>query len=423
MLTTFNTSPSYILHLDLNSCFATVEQQANPLLRGKPMCVAAYDNPGGCIIAPSIEAKKLGIKVGMRVRDGKAIYPNLCVLTPDPDKYRFINRQLLSLLYGYSADTFVRSIDEMVVDFTNSCYLKRGIKNIALEIKKRIKEEIGEWLTVSVGIGPNRFLAKLASSLRKPDGLIEINHLNIKDIFSRLKLEDIHGIKNQNVKRLNLVGIFTPWGFYQASIPTLKKAFGGITGYYWYLRIHGFEIDSVKFSRKSFGNSYALYKITNDNYELSRILCKLVDKMGERLRKAGFSAAGIHISCLFSDYSYWHHQHKLQREVYANRDLYQEALKVFLSRPSKMAVRILTVSCFHLQRNLYNQLSLLTDEEKKYKLVQATDQINNRWGEFMVTSGRMMGMENKIINRIAFGSISELEEIVFAEAIQRKQII
>ena len=117
MLNQFNPVSSTWLHIDLNSCFATIEQQANPLLRGKPIAVAAYSTPRGCIIAPSIEAKKLGVKVGMRVQDGKQLYPNLIVLTPDPAKYQFVNRALLQLLQQYTPDISVRSIDEMLLNF------------------------------------------------------------------------------------------------------------------------------------------------------------------------------------------------------------------------------------------------------------------------------------------------------------------
>ena len=94
----FNSASPLIMHIDLNSCFATIEQQANPLLRGKPIVVAAYDSPGGCILAPSIEAKEYGIKTGMRVRDGRALYPKLIVKPPDPWKYRNVHLGLRSVM-------------------------------------------------------------------------------------------------------------------------------------------------------------------------------------------------------------------------------------------------------------------------------------------------------------------------------------
>src|SRR5438034_2163497 len=105
----FNPAPPTVMHIDLNSCFATVEQQANPLLRGKPLVVAAYATDRGCILAASVEAKRFGIKTGMHVYAAKQLFPKLIVLPPDPPKYRFINRKLLALLSQYSAEVEVKS--------------------------------------------------------------------------------------------------------------------------------------------------------------------------------------------------------------------------------------------------------------------------------------------------------------------------
>src|SRR3972149_2472454 len=112
----FNHKPSTIMHVDLNSCFATIEQQANPFLRGKPVSVAAFTSPGGCILASSIEAKKLGIKTGMRVKEGKAICPCLVVLPPDPWKYRNVHLKLRKLVSDYTNDFSPKSIDEFVLN-------------------------------------------------------------------------------------------------------------------------------------------------------------------------------------------------------------------------------------------------------------------------------------------------------------------
>src|SRR3990172_11297955 len=112
----FNPKPSTIMHMDLNSCFATIEQQANPMLRGKPVAVAAYTNSSGCIIAPSNEAKRYGIKTGMRVKDGKLLYPKLIVLPPDPWKYRTVHLQLKNLLLNYTEELVPESIDEFVLN-------------------------------------------------------------------------------------------------------------------------------------------------------------------------------------------------------------------------------------------------------------------------------------------------------------------
>lgn len=399
----FNPSPSAIMHLDLNSCFATIEQQANPHLRGKPVAVAAYTTDNACILAPSIEAKRFGVTVGMRIREGKRLCPRLIVLSPDPAKYRFINRKLIKLLGSYTDDITVKSIDEMVLNFTHSPYLKRGMITIAKEIKMRIKKEIGYFLTVSIGIAPNRFLAKTASSLHKPDGLDEINHKNFREVYRNLRVEQLCGIKIGNGVRLNSAGIFTVWDMYNATFPKLKGAFRSILGYHWYLRLHGYEIDNVEFSRKSYGHSYALYKPLTLDTGLNKILCKLVEKMGSRLRQAGFTARGVHISCQYSDRSFWHHGQTMKETLYSSNDLYKAALKVFMSSPYNKPVRTLAVSCFALSKNSLNQLSLINDEEEKRAFTQALDKVNRRFGQWTVFPANMMGTSDKVLDRIAFG--------------------
>ena len=221
---TFNPKASTILHIDLNSCFATIEQQANPLLRGKPVAVAAYTTASGCILAPSIEAKKYGVKTGMRVKEGKVLCPSLIVLPPDPAKYRNVHLALRRLLSNYTDKLSPKSIDEFVLDLQGyPCLAAGSIREVAAEIKKRIKKEIGEWLTVSIGIAPNRFLAKAASSLHKPDGLDEINKNNFFEIYESLKLTELPYIKIRNAARLNSMGIYTILDFYNAPLWKLQN--------------------------------------------------------------------------------------------------------------------------------------------------------------------------------------------------------
>src|SRR3990172_8828199 len=279
----FNPRPSTIMHIDLNSCFATVEQQANPHLRGKPVAVAAYTTPSGCILAPSIEAKRYGIKTGMRVKDGKLLYPGLIVLPPDPWKYRNVHLSLRRIMADYTADFYPKSIDEFVLNLAGYLPLKASpcrvvaqspMHRTALEIKQRIKKEVGDWLTVSVGIAPNRFLAKVASSLYKPDGLTEITKRNFLEIYQKLKLVDLPYIKLRNAIRLSFVGIATVEEFYMSPIWKLQAAFKSVNGYYWYLRLRGWEIDDVEFGRKTYGNSYALPNPLTTLDEIAPVLSK-----------------------------------------------------------------------------------------------------------------------------------------------------
>lgn len=424
---TFNPTPSTILHIDLNSCFATIEQQANPHLRGKPVAVAAYTTPSGCILAPSVEAKRYGIRTGTRVREGRKLCPGLIVLPPDPWKYRNVHLALRKILGDYTNDFNPKSIDEFVLNLKDYLTLSRrtddgnetinGKQNdnqivsktmlyVGKQIKMRIRREIGDWLTVSIGIAPNRFLAKTASSLNKPDGLDEINKANHLEIFKNLKLVDLCGIKIRNAARLNSMGIYTVLDFYKAPVWKLKAAFSSTLGYYWYLRLHGFQIDDVEFGRRSYGNSYALpagRQVFQTSKELAPILTKLVTKMGARLRRAGYKAKGVHLAVSYRDGRYWHKGITYPRVFFDSRDIYKEAFKMLSRSPYQKPVRTMAVSCFGLLKSEASQLELFDDVENRQNLVKAVDKVNEHWGDFVVTPARMLRAKDDVQDRIAFG--------------------
>lgn len=408
----FNPKPSTIMHIDLNSCFATIEQQANPLLRGRPIAVAAYTTPNGCILAPSIEAKKLGVKVGMRVKEGKLLCPDLQILSPDPWKYRNIHVQLRDLISRYTASFAPKSIDEFVLSFEGYPAFKMGLHQVGQEVKTKIKQEIGDWLTVSIGIGPNRFLAKLAAGLRKPDGLEEINLDNYQQVYSQLTLVDLNGIKHANAVRLNNVGIHTLKDFYQAPIDQLHSAFRSVLGYYWYLRLRGWEIDDVEFGRKSYGNMYSLSTTLSEPEELSPLLHKLVEKCSFRMRRAGYSAKGVHVALLYRDHSFWHHGSARPLPLFNANDIYKYAYRIMVYSPYRKPVANISVSLFNLQKSDFSQLDLFNEMTRKINLTQAIDGINEKWGDFVITPAIMLGTEDKVPDRVAFGNIKELEQFI-----------
>jgi DNA polymerase-4 len=410
----FNPKPPTLLHIDLNSCFATIEQQANPQLRGKPIAVAAYKSPSGCILAPSVEAKRLGIKTGMRVKDGKLLCPGLIVLEPDPWKYRNVHLKLKKLLSDYAENPIPKSIDEFVLNLEGFPSFKKGPVWVGGDIKKRIKDEIGEWITVSIGIGTNRFLAKTAAGLKKPDGLETIDSKNYAEVFSGLELSNLCGIKTNNIVRLNKAGIFTVPDFYNVEPKTLQNAFHSVTGYYWYLRLKGWEIDDVEFGRNSYGNSVALYENYQTPEELSPILIKLVEKMSGRMRKAGYRSRGVHLSLLYKNGAYWHKGMSADEYLFASGDIYKRAYKILTCSPYKYPVHTIAVSCFNLQKAEYLQLSMLEEIGKKESLTKALDQIAEKWGNFVITPAKMLGSENTVRDRISFGGVKELEEFVFS---------
>lgn len=287
----FNPGRPEKMLLDINSCFATIEQQANPLLRGREVVVAAYENGGGCILAASREAKKLGIKTGWKVGEAQKICPNIVVLTPDVEKYRFINKGLKKILLKFSPDVQAKSIDEFAVNFKG---INGDLKEIALKIKKEIREVLGEWITVSIGIGPNIFLAKVASNMQKPDGLTEINKDNFLEVYSKLKLVDLHGVNFKTAYKLEVNGIKNPVDFYNKSRQELKSIFHSVCADYWYWRLRGFEIDDKKREyKKSFSAIFSLKIPAKNRQELAAIIYQLCLKVGHRCDRQKMEALGI----------------------------------------------------------------------------------------------------------------------------------
>jgi DNA polymerase-4 len=400
------------MHIDLNSCFTTIEQQANPLIRHKPVVVAAYDTPKGMILAASYEAKAIGIKLGLSVSEGRKIYPGLIVMMPDPDKYFDANGRFRELLLKYTSSVVAKSVDEFAVDFLGSPAVRQGdsLEKVGNAIKQDIKYSLGEYVTVNVGIGSNRFLAKLAAGLNKPDGLDKITAENLKQTYSSLSLVDLPGINVRYQARLNLAGIYSPLDFLDAPLQVLRQqVFHSIVGYYWYLRLRGYEVDNVDFGRKTFGQQYALSKKTNDINELSRLLMKLCEKTGRRLRRAGFMASGIHLWLGFDDHSRWSHGKKPGHILYSTQSIYQAALKLLKLAVSESRVTNIAVSVYGLSSAGLKQLDLFADpEQDSWSLATAADNINDRYGEFSVIPALMANMQGTILKRVSFGKINDL---------------
>lgn len=226
-----------IMHVDLNSCYAIIEQQANRLLRHKSIGVAAYTTPRGFIIASSYEAKRQGIKL-MRVQDAREIDPNIIILAPDPEKYFDAHRRFRAVLERYTDLVTPKSIDEFIVDFQGSRMVNEGydLVDVGYRIKKDIKDILGEYVTVNIGIAPNRFLAKVAAGLDKPDGLNVITATGINNVYGQLNLMDLPGINHRYKVRLNLAQIFTPLDFWKhqctSSSTKFLKASSAIIGIY-----------------------------------------------------------------------------------------------------------------------------------------------------------------------------------------------
>ncbi len=396
-----------VMHIDLNSCFATVEQQARPLLRGRPIGVTNRKTPNACVVAASIEAKALGVKVGMSFSQAARLAPGLIMIETDPPKYHHVYKILVGIMRDYSPNVTMKSIDEGIIDFagTRTVINKRPLEQIGAEIKQRLKDDVGCWMRCNIGIAPNRFLAKLAASLHKPDGLDIIDYRNLRQTLSELELTDLSGIANRNSARLNAYGITTPLEFLNASPDLLKKhVFKSINGWHWHQRLRGWEVDDYETSIKTIGRQYVLEDPNLSEDMLQARLAYLAETTAVKMRSRGLCARGINVYVRYRGGEYWHQRQMFKDSFFSNAEVCRRAAGVFSRRPRHDYPREIGVSCYQLSPSNMNQMSLLDDINRQVWLTEAVDEINRQHGEFTVTYATSLSSKAIVRQKIPFGS-------------------
>lgn len=408
----YNSAQPLMMHIDLNSCFATVEQQARVQLRGRPVAVVNRRTEHTMIVTCSYEAKAMGVKLGMRLRDARKICPGLIGVESDPAKYRYVYHKLLDIMNDYSAHVTMKSIDEGVIDFSQAprSVVDRGLETIGYEIKQRLRDEIGVAMRCNVGIGTNRFLAKMAASLHKPDGLDIITADNLRDVYATLKLQDLTGIAGRNERRLNAVGIFTPLQFLDADVRVLHDmVFHSINGEQWHQRLRGWEVDDIVTNIQRVGRQYVLdgFNLTFD--EILDRLHHLCESVGHRMRKQGLSARGIYVGTRTFNMtgdrrrSYWHATHVSQTPFFSNEAIYNLARQLFVHAPPN--IRDINVHVYLLEEGDRSQLSIFNDDIARERAIStAVDELNARYGEHTIHSASTTNTGPFVKTKIPFGS-------------------
>jgi DNA polymerase-4 len=407
-----NSEQPQILHIDLNSCFATVEQQARPLLRGRPLGVTNRLTKNACVVAASYEAKALGVKVGMSFSDAKLLAPDLIMVETDPPKYHYVYKTLIDIMKSYSPNIGMKSIDEGVIDFhgTRQNINQRPLSVIGQEIKQRLRDEVGDWMKCNIGIAPNRFLAKTAASLHKPDGLDVITHKNLNSTLAGMKLTDLTGIAERNQARLNAAGIYTPLQFLDARSDLLvRKAFKSICGEDWYKRLRGWEVDDVEYSTKTVGRQFVMDEWQPSEETLLSRLSHLCETTAMKLRYRNMAGRGIYLYLSYANGDVWYERKMFKTPASSGADVYRRALLLFNHRPRYDWVRMMAVSCYKLEPSDSNQISLLEEISKETWLSEAIDTINSQYGEFTITYASSLAAKGLIKQKIPFGTTRYFE--------------
>ena len=401
------------MYIDLNSCFATIEQQSRPMLRGRPVAISNRITPNSCIIAASYEAKARGIKVGMRRSEAILLCPDLIFVETEPDKYIFVHQKLRDIMESYSPIVVMKSIDEGLLDLAESPKHIRQMPHaeLAQEIKTRLRTEIGCWMRCNIGISSNRFLAKTAAELHKPDGFDEITAENQRQVFSTLKLTDLPGINLRMQARLNAVGIFTPLQLLDADERTLvKMVCHSIDGTKWYKRLRGIEVDDWVSDIKSIGRQYVLEGKHLTKGEIYARIMHLSEDVGYRLRSKQLHARGVYVWAFTYDGQYLHRAHIRKTAFNTDQDILQSARELFADFPAPL--RIIGITLYKIQAQPEQQLCFDQPTiDAREQLCLAADNINLRFGSRTIHYADSCGTDH-VKTKIPFGSTRYLDHSI-----------
>jgi len=409
-----------ILHIDMNSYFASVEQQANPFLRGKPVGVCAYLSPGGCIIASSMEAKAKGIKTGCQVREARKLDPNVILVENEPAKYRSTTEAIFNIFKDYTDRVEPYSIDEAFLDLTGqpslTCPSRQELRTasraggfsraqeLGREIQHRVKSEVGEWLNCSVGISWTKWLAKFASDIApKKSVLVLDSKEKLMDTLEDRPLTDAWGINIRMERRLNMLGIKDLLELKNFSPDRIRRALGRY-GYYLWANVNGEEIAVVERgvkAPKNIGHSYCVPKKTTDKNYLSPVLYKLCEKTGRRLRGQDLEAQSINVLLAYTRGGGIGRSWKTADKMFTTEEIYAEAGRLLSGSKLCLPVRMVAVSVGRLAP-VTSQMSFFEDKLARKDLSRALDSLNDKYGEYTVVRGRMFGTDDIARDRIGF---------------------
>lgn len=406
------------LALDFDSFFASVEQQNRPELRGKPVGVAPVVAETTGLIAVSGEAKKLGLKRNTRVAEARRLCPGLVVVESRPEVYIDYHRRLKAIIESCVPVKKVQSIDELecelIADFASD---PERARQLALAIKARIAREAGAFVRCSIGIGPNWFLAKVASDMEKPNGLVVITDADIPGKLLPLKLTDFCGIGEAMAKRLSAAGITTVAQLYATTATQLRNIWGSVEGAWFHAWMNGGQQERAPTEHDTVGHGHVLPPSGRNNPTALAVLHRLLQMAAMRLRHTGHCAGSLSLSIRYQDGTRWtdnRHFNETQDTIALTHVLNT----LWAGRPRNHQ-RLAPVQVGVVLADLLEGAGHTGDlfqpetESSRSRLHAAVDTLNKTFGKNSVYFGGAHGATDYAPMRIAFTRIPEpeLEEI------------
>jgi len=383
-----------IMHADMNAFFASVEQQSNPELRGKPIAVIGTGRT--VVTTASYEARAFGVKTGMNTWQARQACPHITFVVGDNRKYADTSTKIIAMMSDFTPLVEVFSIDEAFLDVTGSINLFGSAEAIAYQLKARIRHAFG--LTCSIGIAPNKLLAKLASDMQKPDGLTIIAPERVIEVLERLPVKELCGIGRNVEKQLADLNIFTCGELGRASADRLKRRFG-INGERLVLMGQGIDDSPVvppedEDEVKSVGHSMTLAQDVTGRDALAKYVLQLSEMVGRRARRYHVTGKTVHLTLRYGDFTTVGKQQTRMSPTNQSEEIYRDAMVILDTFDLSQPVRLVGVRITNLTHHA-DQLPLFEKERKKALLAAAMDEANDRFGEFAVTFGSVLETEEQ----------------------------
>ena len=413
------------LFLDLNSYFASVEQQLNPELRGKPVAVVPLETDATCAIAASYEAKAYGVKTGTKIYDAKRLCPDLICIKADHEHYVRFHHKILAEIDRHVPVTQIASIDEMACELDETQRNKEAAVDLALRLKAGLAKNVGEYVKCSIGLAPNRFLAKVGTELQKPDGLVVIEAHQIPDILFSLELRDIPGIGKSMHHRLNKLGVFTIEQLCDIPPKHMRAIWHSVAGERMYYKLRGLEIADEATQKRSIGHSHVHGPENRPEHYARLVNHRLMLKAASRLRRDGYYATAMDISLRVEQGERYHSEVRFvpTQDTLSLTPLWNEQWNMMMHgikaelRCNHLRIKKTSIT-FHgletepdTQPDLFNGTAQLHKREKNEKLSLAMDALNQRFGRNTITTAATLGEANKVTGtKIAFGRIPDAAE-------------
>jgi DNA polymerase-4 len=393
------------LFLDMNSYFASVEQQMRPELRGKPVAVAAVHTDSTSCIAASYEAKAYGVKTGTNVGMARHMCPGLLVVPARPPEYVEFHQRIVEVVENHLHVDAVLSIDEMSCRLPSNLNTPDCARDIALAIKKSIAQKIGEYVRCSIGIAPNRLLAKVASDMQKPDGLVILRSEDLPAKLLPLRVRDFPGVGEKMELRLAACGADTVAALWTFSPEEMIRAWGGVVGRQFWNNLHGIGGTERETHRHSLSHSNVLAPERRTAGGAYGVLVRLVHKAAARLRHMGYAAGHIWVGATYEDRTKWGENLRID-DVQDTQTLI-EAMNFLWKRRHAGTPKKVGIALYDLELTGNVTLPLFGYDARRLELARAMDKVNTRFGRQTVYFGEMHETRGMAGMRIAFNSVPD----------------